>query len=187
VHLNYLLLFLSFVTLVMETTKHKLTPEQKKFFDGLSNYLDTKLYYYGSIQRPDYIPGKSDIDVDIFTDNENSTITKLQHYLHVKKGDFRKIVWKVRRNNKLTYGHKLKYKKDFIKAEFAIYNEKYKPYILEEHNSKVILPFYCIWILNFLKFLHYQLHILPGTYYAYLKRKTINFSFGLDDDKFVVL
>jgi hypothetical protein len=33
----------------METTKNKLTSEQMKFFKKLSNYLDTKLYYYGSI------------------------------------------------------------------------------------------------------------------------------------------
>ena len=171
----------------METTKNKLTPEQKKFLDKLSSFLDTKLFYYGSIQRPDYIPGKSDIDIDIFTDNENSTIAKLQHYLHVSKKDFRKIVWKVRRNNKLTHGHKLKYKNEFINAEFAIYNEKYKNYILEEHNSKIVLPFYCIWILNLLKILYYQLHILPGSYYGYFKRKTINFAFGLDDDKFIVI
>jgi len=179
--------FLSFITLVMETTKNQLTPEQKKFLNGLSNYLDTKLYYYGSIQRPDYIPGKSDIDVDIFTDNEHSTIAKLQHYLHVQKNEFKKIVWEVRRNNKLTKGYKLKFKNDFINAEFAIYDEKYKSYILEEHTSKFILPFYCIWTLNILKILYYQLHILPGTYYGYLKRKTINFAFGLDDDKFVIL
>ena len=57
----------------------------KDFFVNLQNYLDTDLYFYGSVNRSDYVHGKSDIDVAIFTDNEYSTITKLQHFLHVKR------------------------------------------------------------------------------------------------------
>ena len=69
----------------METTKNKMSHFAEKFFHKLKNYLDTKLYYYGSIQRNDYFPNSSDIDVDIFTDNEQSTITKLQNFLHPMK------------------------------------------------------------------------------------------------------
>ena len=69
----------------METTKNDLPPNTKKFFYNLSEYLDTKLLYYGSVQRSDYVPGKSDIDVVIFTDNEFSLMNKLQHYLHLNK------------------------------------------------------------------------------------------------------
>ena len=57
----------------------------KNFFIDLQNYLDTELYFYGSVNRSDYVHGKSDIDVAIFTDNEYSTISKLQHFLHVKR------------------------------------------------------------------------------------------------------
>jgi len=66
----------------METTKNDLPQDIKQFFYKLSDYLDTKLLYYGSVQRSDYVPGKSDIDVDIFTDNPDSLITKLQHFLN---------------------------------------------------------------------------------------------------------
>ena len=125
----------------METPKNKLTPKEKQFLDGLSEYLDTKLFYYGSIQRDDYIPGKSDIDVNIFTDNESSTISKLQHYLHVRKKDFQKIVWKVYNANKVVTGYKIKYQNSFIKLEASIYNEKYKFIILKDHNSQLDLPF----------------------------------------------
>lgn len=172
----------------MENTKNKLTHEQSNFFNELSNYLDTKLFYYGSVQRPDYIPGKSDIDVDIFTDNESSTISKLQHFLHIDKKKFKRVLWKMRQNKKLTTGHKINYNNSFLKAEFAIYNEKYKPYILEEHNSKSSLPFYSTWLLNLLKILHYQVGILPNSYYTFLKRKVLNYSVGvITDDEFVVL
>ena len=172
----------------METTKNKLTPEQEILLNGLSNYLDTKLFYYGSIQRSDYVPGKSDIDIDIFTDNEISTISKMQHFLHLAKSDFKKIVWKVRKYNKLTTGYKLKYTNDFLKAEFSIYNEKYKHYILQEHNSKTILPLYCTILLNLLKISYYHLNILPTQYYAYLKRKVFTYGLGFNnDDEFLVL
>lgn len=64
---------------------NRLTQNEKIFFDNLSNYIDKKIYFYGSIQRPDYIKGKSDIDIDIFTDNESSTIQKLCNFLNKKK------------------------------------------------------------------------------------------------------
>ena len=67
----------------METTKNKLPTNVKNFFYNLSEYLDTPFLYFGSVQRSDYVPGKSDIDVDVFTDNEYSLMAKMQHYLHV--------------------------------------------------------------------------------------------------------
>jgi len=75
----------------METTKNKLPDDINAFFSKLSKYLDTKLLFYGSVQRSDYFPGSSDIDVDIFTDNVDSTITKLQHFLNVKKSKFKRL------------------------------------------------------------------------------------------------
>ena len=76
----------------MENTKNKLLPYESDFFDKLSNYLETPLYFYGSIQRDDYFPGKSDIDVDIFTENMHSTISKMQNFLNVDKNNFIKFV-----------------------------------------------------------------------------------------------
>ena len=172
----------------METTKNELTNDQKNFFNRLSSYLDTKLFYYGSVQRPDYMSGQSDIDVDIFTDNEISTIAKLQNYLHIDKVKFKKVIWKVRHNNKLITGYKVNYKTSFLTAEVAIYNEKYKNYILEEHNSKLVLPFYSTIILNLIKIFHYNLKVLPGVYYTFLKKKILNYSVGIiTDDEFIVL
>ena len=49
----------------METTKNQLTPYESNFFNKLKIYLDTPLYFYGSIQRDDYKSGYSDIDIDI--------------------------------------------------------------------------------------------------------------------------
>ena len=61
---------------IMEKINNKLPDDVEKFFKSLSKYIEKPLYFYGSVQRSDYFPGSSDIDVDIFTDNVNSTISK---------------------------------------------------------------------------------------------------------------
>ena len=172
----------------METTNNKLTEEQENFIREISSYLDTKFYYYGSVQRPDYMPGKSDIDIDVFTENEASTIAKLVHFLHVSKKAVQKTVSRIGSNNQIVTGHKLKYKNEFINLEFSIYNEKFKKYILTENTSKMVLPFYCTWFLNVLKVLYYQLHILPLSSYVFLKRQILAKANGLKNEgQFVIL
>jgi predicted nucleotidyltransferase len=168
--------------------KNKLTLEEDKLINGLSSYLDIPFYYYGSIQRDDYIKGKSDIDVAIFTDNEQSVIFKMQHYLKVDKEKFKKVLWKLKQNNTITYGYKLKYEKDKMNIEFAVYNEKSKKDIIEFQDNTILIPFYIKWILSLLKVLHYQLNILPSNYYMFLKRKV--FSLGTNqghEELFIVL
>ena len=93
----------------METTKNKMPIYATQFFDKLSNYLDTKLYFFGSVQRNDYFPESSDIDVDVFTDNESSTITKLQNFLGVQRYEFKKFIYKLHKSNKLVHGKKIEY------------------------------------------------------------------------------
>ena len=171
----------------METTKNDLPQNVKVFFNKLSEYLDTKLLYYGSVQRSDYIPEKSDIDVEIFTDNEESVLTKMQHFLHVKKSDFEKVVWQL--NDTIIYGYKLKYenKEEKIIAEFSVYNEKFKKPILKEHTNKFVLPFYISILLYILKFFFYQLPLLTPKLYAKIKRFILNTLMGEDTSKFLVL
>ena len=173
----------------METIKNKIPDTTKQFFDELSEYLNTKLLFFGSVQRSDYFPGESDIDVDIFTDNENQTITKLQHFLHVKRKDFKKFVWRLNHNNTIAYGHKIFYKnkEEGIFVEFSIYNEKYKPGILKEHLMKTELPFYASFLLIMLKFLYYNLKIVDKNTFTYWKKKILSVGIGLPDDQFVVL
>lgn len=172
----------------METTKNDLPKNVKKFFYELSEYLDTKLLYFGSIQRSDYVPGKSDIDVDIFTDNEYSLMNKMQHFLHVDKKDFEKVIWII--NKTTTYGYKLKYidENENIHAEFSIYNEKFKKIILKEHNNKNNLPIYASILLYIIKLFYYQIPLMDKKTFAYLKRVVLNGSLGEEiDAKFLVL
>ena len=171
----------------METTKNDLPPNAKKFFYNLSDYLDTKLLYYGSIQRADYVPGKSDIDVDIFTNNEKSIISKMQHFLGMPKSKFKNVFWVI--NSTPIHGYKLTYKnpQENIKAEFSIYNEKFKDLILKEHTKKFVLPIYITILLKVLKFLFYTISIIPIDIYRNSKNYLLNEALGYVPDKFIVL
>ena len=151
--------------------------------------MGTNFLFFGSVQRRDYFPGKSDIDVDIFTENEKSTMIKMQHFLKVPKNSFKKVVWKLNVNGQTVRGHKFMYKdlsKKFF-VEFCIYNEKYKDGILKEHLGKTVLPFYATCILMIIKFLFYELRIIPHMWYKYMKNKILTLGIGHPEDDFVVL
>ena len=90
----------------METTKNRLTPYEEYFFNNLKIYLDTPLYFYGSVQRADYTPQQSDIDVDIFVENERDAILKLQNFLNIEKSDFKKVIYKIDKLNVIVHGYK---------------------------------------------------------------------------------
>ena len=78
----------------METTKNELPQYAKQFFTKIGIYLDTPIYYFGSVQRDDYFPGLSDIDVAIFTDNNiKSLIIKLQTFLSKDYNEFKSFVF----------------------------------------------------------------------------------------------
>ena len=164
----------------METTKNKLSPYERDFFNKLSLYLDTKLYFYGSIQREDYNPGKSDIDVDIFAENTHSTITKMQNFLNVDKTQFIKIVIKPLKKTGIINGYKLKYEEpeNKLATEFSIYDIKYKDEILYEHGRKIQLPFIISTLLIILKFLYYNIGIIPKNAFLQIK----NFIIDLVED-----
>jgi hypothetical protein len=158
----------------MEYIKSKLTLNENIFFENISQYIDKELYFYGSIQRSDYLKGKSDIDVDIFTENENSTIQKLCTFLNLKRSDFRKIIYKT--NNTLIYGYKSKYKDEInkINVEISIYNEKYKSLVLYDHNNGNYLPFYITFLLFIIKILYYNLGIISDMFYKRCKQFLMN-------------
>ena len=155
----------------------------------MQNYLDTKLYYYGSIQRYDYIPSSSDIDVAIFTNNTESTLLKLQHFLNAKRSEFKKFVFRLRITNKIAYGYKIKYvdPKNLFTAEIAIYSENLKNEVLLEQYSKCDIPFYIAFFLYILKFLFYKLHILPFQTFIMGKRFLLNYLLVGEDAEYILI
>ena len=51
----------------MENIYNNISQDKKIFLKKLEQYIENKLYFFGSIQRLDYFEDKSDIDVCIFT------------------------------------------------------------------------------------------------------------------------
>ena len=172
----------------METTKNKLRDNENAFFYRLKNSLETPIYYYGSIQRSDYIPGKSDIDVDIFTVDEKSMMIKLANFLKIDISKFQTVIWRLK-NNTLITGYKTMYHdpSGTFNVEFSIYNEKYKKEILEEHNKKFQLNFLAKLALYILKTIYYQLNIIDRSSYAYLKKKILSYGTNSPDDDFLII
>jgi predicted nucleotidyltransferase len=173
----------------METTNNKLTTYQNIFFNNLSNYLDTKLYFFGSVQRFDYFPNSSDIDITIFTDNHSSTVLKLIHFLDIDKSKVKKIVWNLS-DKIIINGFKINYKDldNDINIDSSIYDEKYKDIILNEHNSKKEIPLYATFLLVILKFCYYKLKIVSKNIYVKTKRFILNTLLkNKDDNNFVMI
>ena len=161
----------------MEYTKNKLSPEIKKFYKKLSEHIDEKIYFYGSIQRMDYFPENSDIDIHIFSENIHETINKLSHYLHInKKKDVQKIAVYLANTKNMIYGYKILYKckKLNFNTEITVYNIKYKSATLQEDIAVINIPFLFGIVLYILKYLHYKLKILNKKQYQYYKCNLIN-------------
>jgi len=173
----------------METIKNKLSDYEKNFFTKLQNYIEKPLYFYGSIQRDDYFPQLSDIDIDIFSDNVNSTLNLLQNLLNLKKYEFKKSFYKMNKTNKLIPGYKHKYsdKNNKLTVEMSVYDEKYKEDILHEHRSKFNLPLYISIGLIFLKILHYNLGVLSIYYYSKLKKFLTNECYDNNKSEFIIV
>jgi len=165
------ILLLSNNILGMETTRNELSPYGKTFFNSLSNYIDKKIYYFGSVQRVDYFPNDSDIDVNIFTDNESSTLFRIQNFLNIDKSKIKKCVIFSHKSKKLVKGYKINYNDEIhsFKAEILLFNDKYKDDVLFENTSKVNIPVYISVLLIILKFVYHKLHIIPTKLFIRLK------------------
>lgn len=156
----------------MEDIKDRLGEYRYNYFTNLQNYLDTDLYFYGSIKRYDYFEKGSDIDITVITDNVNSTVSKLKNYLNSKKSDVKKIYQKFYENpNKVVVGYKIKYQDDKNKLNFdiLIYDEKYRDIIIENIDAINNLPFYIIILLVILKVIYYNLSLISKELYLRLK------------------
>lgn len=165
----------------MDKIKNKLSQEKIVFLENLEMYLDTKLYFYGSIYRIDYIDGVSDIDVGIFTNNMERTLLHLQQFLIIDKKEIKKFYLKTR-NNKIMDGYKIMFKNKIIKLEISIYDEQYKNIVLNDFFMVIYIPQIYSYILIFLKFLRL---FIPYPYNK-IKRSIINSYKGEPDTYFFI-
>lgn len=165
----------------MEDIKDRLGDYRYNYFSNLQKYLDTELYFYGSIKRSDYFQQGSDIDITVITDNINSTLSKLQNYLNIKKTEIKKIYQKFYiRSKSIVVGYKIKYedKERNFSFDILIYDEKYRKSVLENLNDINNLPGYMVVILIIIKILYYSLGIISKDIYLYLKNAIFHMYFN---------
>ena len=89
-----------------EEVKDKLTQAQYDFFIKLKDYIELPIYFIGSVLRYDYFKGYSDLDVDIFSPDPESTKIKINHFLNIDKKD--RIIF-INLNNQQISGYKFYY------------------------------------------------------------------------------
>ena len=158
----------------MNTIPSVLPKNLQQYFINLKNYLETELYFYGSVIRNDYVKNKSDIDLCIFTDNEQSTINKLKFYFHIQSKDINKVIQKSQHNDLIIYGYKIKFVIDGIKCELQIYNDNFKDKLLNDMQAPLKSPFYANIFLYILKFFYYTIPLLPKNIYVFMKKYYLN-------------
>jgi len=170
----------------MSNVERKLNMVGKSFLTRLSDYLEIPFFYFGSILRPDYIPGSSDVDIDVFTNNECSTISKMLNYLKLSRKNVQNVVW-VLVDGTITYGYKIKHQLDADNLfEYSIYNARFKDKILAEHRGKMALPIYTSICLYILKILYYKLHLISDKVYNRTKRYILSIGIGQQsEDRFI--
>lgn len=170
----------------MEYTKNKLPIKTQEFLNKMKEYLDTNLYFYGSVQRFDFFPNKSDIDICIFTDNTQTMIHKLASFLHIDKNKIKKILLNIKnesKKNEIIYCYKTMYKNPKLNLilEITICSEKYKKKMLNNCIKGLNIPFYITIILTILKFVYYYLDLF--SFKIYYKCKNVIIDIGTGDIK----
>ena len=163
----------------MEDIKDRLGEYKYNFFNSLQNYLETELYFYGSIKRFDYISNSSDIDIIVITDNVKSMLSKIQTYLNVSKDKTQKIFQQYSVYDKeVVTGYKIKYDENNIEFDLLIYDDKYRKVVLQNIYDINNLPLYMITILYILKILFYKLKLITRGIYNKLKCQLFNCYFN---------
>ena len=138
----------------METTRNNLPQPINVYFNKLSTYLETKLYFFGSVQRIDYLEKESDIDTVIFTDNMESMLSKIQNFLNIDRRRINSFVSTEIITGRVHNGYKVMYSGDDIdfKFELLIYDSNCKQEMLDFYETVNNIPTYASILLLLLKY-----------------------------------
>ena len=165
----------------MEKYKDRLDEYKYNFLFDLQKNLNEELIFFGSINRMDYFKDKSDVDIVIITENSKSLLFKIQHYLNIDKTQIKKIYQQfTKKSTKIVRGYKIKYvdvDSDFT-FDIAIYDEKYRCFVMENINKHNTMPAFLSILLYILKFMFYKLHLLPASFFIQMKNALFYFQYN---------
>tara|TARA_B110000037_G_C16959845_1_gene440467 strand:- start:308 stop:895 length:588 start_codon:yes stop_codon:yes gene_type:complete len=157
---------------------------------NLESYLDTSLYFYGSIQRNDYIQNNSDIDIDVFAVNKESMALNAYAFLSMSGiVSESKCIYMLQKDSSVVEGIKLNYKHFTkpIQLELSVYSIQDKESMVHYHASKINIPMYISTPLYVLKYAYYKWHIIPKWMFKACKELLINNSAGKNNAQYVTL
>ena len=164
----------------MDEIKGRLGDYKYNFFTNLQNYIDSELLFFGSIKRFDFFQNSSDIDIIIITDNVNEMISKVHHYLQLKKTEVKKIYQRFSNNSGgVITGYKIKYNEPANDCAFdlLIYDEKYREPVTQNINDINNMEPYMVAILYIMKYVYYRLGLMTNSMYLYLKNALFHMYF----------
>ena len=156
----------------LEEVKNKLNKNQYNYFLQLKENINLPLYFFGSITRCDYIKDKSDLDIEIFTDNFDSILLQIEilfdFYKRKKERYF--IIFEI--NNIPFSGYKYWFEdtKLNISFDFTIYNTACQNSILHHRNIEKNIPYLLVIFLIIIKILYYHLNIINKNTYSCIKK-----------------
>ena len=165
----------------MENYKDKLDDYKYNFLLDLQTHLNQELIFFGSINRMDYFKNNSDIDIAIITDNTHSVLFQIQHYLNVDKTNIKKIYQQFnKKTTNIVRGYKIKYKdvdRNF-RFDLVVYDEKYRPFVLDNIYKHNTMPIVLSALLCILKFLFYKLYLFPKSFFMQIKNAIFYFQYN---------
>jgi predicted nucleotidyltransferase len=172
----------------IEDIKSNLREYDYYFLKNIQQYINTELYFYGSVARFDYFPGKSDIDIIILTENVDSIVKQLQSHLNVNRNAIEKTINYMDDAKSMSYAHKINYTDldNNLSLEIFVYDEKYREKLTSNIEKKNNLPFFVITVLYIIKFIRYNLRILSDEQFKYVKNTFINLYMRQTTEKHMV-
>jgi len=150
--------------------KDKLSNDQYLYFLELQEKIDLPLYFMGSITRSDYIKGKSDLDIEVFTDNIASTKEKLNYLFNYYETQEENMVIIFKIKDVPFSAYKYKVNQSGIQFDLTLYKKESKKTILHYRNLEINVPFIISAFLIIIKFFHYRLNIINDRNYYLIKK-----------------
>jgi predicted nucleotidyltransferase len=158
---------------------HKLTPEQLIFFLKLNNILNGRLQFFGSIARKDFTIGKSDVDVQIFSENSQSDLLILSHFLQENGVDFISRFVKFKPSPLYTIsGFKHTIKSPF-KSDILVFDANNEDILTMQYKRAIVIPFVYLLLLKILK-MCLKINLISQETFVSLKRKIWNYYHNLN-------
>jgi len=152
--------------------KEKLDKKEYDFFYNLQEQIELPLYFFGSITRSDFMKGKSDFDIEVFSENITSTKYKVDYLLNYlfKKREPKYMVFKI--NDNPISAYKYYFQNEEIHFDFFIYKkESQKLLLYYQKNVETNITFAFSICLFIIKYLHYYLGIIDDKQYLFIKNK----------------